>query len=85
MNADPVNAIYTSQQKTKKGLYEELEGYFISSQSINKYQQAVTRNRHPCQNIPQTRGGSKYTCPFWIQSTKRFQSQSRMSFSINER
>ena len=61
MNADPVNAIYTSQQKTKIGLYEELEGYFISSQSINKYQQAVTRNRHPCQNIPQTRGGEANT------------------------
>ena len=30
VNSDPVNVIYTSQQSTKIGFCEELEGYFGS-------------------------------------------------------
>ena len=32
MNADLVNAIYTSQQSTKIGLREQLEGYFFNEE-----------------------------------------------------
>ena len=37
MNADPINMIPTSQQSTKEGLNEELEGYFYQAkQSIEE-------------------------------------------------
>ena len=35
MNADPINMIHTSQQSTKEGSEEELEGYFRSSKTTN--------------------------------------------------
>ena len=35
MNADPENEINTSQQSTKEGLNEELEGYYRSGKSIS--------------------------------------------------
>ena len=35
MNGDIVNIIYKIQQSTKKGLFEELDGYFRSSKAIN--------------------------------------------------
>ena len=35
MNADTINMIHTSQQSTKLGMNEELEGYFRSIKAIN--------------------------------------------------
>ena len=35
INVDTLNAMNTSQQSTKDGFYEELEGYIISSKVTN--------------------------------------------------
>ena len=45
---------------------------------------AITKNRHPCHNLPQDCRGSKYVFPVWIRPTENLQSHPRTSFRINE-
>ena len=56
MDADPINMIHTSKQSTKEGLYEEPEGYFISTKAINWGKKIWTPNWNPHHDLPQTYG-----------------------------
>ena len=47
MNTDTLNEINTSQQYTKKGSYEELEGYLRFKKAINSCEQVLTPNQNP--------------------------------------
>ena len=84
MNADLVNVIYTSQKLTKGGFCEEIEVDFTSSKAINLCQQAVTLNRHPCQNISQTCGKSNLYVRFRYGPQTIFNcTQGQVSVSMN--
>ena len=58
---------------------------FPWSQSIYWRRQVELQNRHPQRNLPQTYGGSKSVCLFWIRPTEHFLTHLRKSFSINVR
>ena len=41
------------------------------------------KNRHPCHDLPQACGGSKYVCLVWITTTDNLLTHPRTGFSIN--
>ena len=80
MNADPINLIHTSQQPTKEVSNKKLEGYFISSKSINWYKWVWIPNLHPNHDLPQTCRGSRFVCPVWIHFKYSFLTHPRSAF-----
>ena len=54
-------------------------------QSIYWWWQVKLKNRHLLHDLPQTFGGIKYVCQFWIRPTDNFLTHQRTSFRTNER